>query len=46
MREELDDEAEEGGRVAGDEVAVVLTVFAGLTDPARVRDEPDFGGDG
>ena len=48
MRDELHDEAEEGGRVAardGDEVATVLTVFAGLADPARAGDEPDVAGD-
>jgi len=49
VRDELHDDAEEGGRVAGardgDEVTAVLTVFAGLADPARAGDEPDFAGD-
>lgn len=49
MRDELHDEAEEGGRVAardGDEVGAVLTVFAGLADvAARAGDEPDVAGD-
>jgi hypothetical protein len=49
VRDELHDEAEEGGRVAGardgDEVTAVLTVFAGLADPARAGEEPDFAGD-
>lgn len=49
MRDELHDEAEEGGRVTvardGDEVTAVLTVLAGLADPARAGDEPDFAED-
>ena len=48
VRDELHDEADEEGRVAtrdGDEVTAVLTVFAGLADPARAGGVPEVAGD-
>lgn len=48
MEEEVQDEAEEGGRVAtreGEEATAVLTVFASFTDPARAGDGVEVAGE-